>query len=121
MQLSRYRASSGFFGYELGSAAAGGAMRGPPLLTRIDFAPSIAAPSSHFLATATPSFLFSASISQMFRGALFEMWWHLVPVVTCLFAIRSSQRFPAVLDGSNSVISWVAPSAPVIFDLTYWL
>src|SRR6185503_6747472 len=110
MQFVRYRASSGFFGYELGSATGVGAMRGPPLFTRIDFAPSIAAPSNQVFATRIPSLRFCSSRSQMSRGALFDMWWHFVPVATCLLAIFSSHFLPDALEGSNSCMVRFLPS-----------
>ena len=82
--------------------ATAGRDSGPPLFTRMDFAPSIAAPSSHFFATSTPALRFSTSGSQMSRGALLETCWQVVPVAFILFAIFSSQRFPEALEGSNS-------------------
>src|SRR5438309_5416005 len=102
MHLVRYSATSGFLGYELGSACGLGAMRGPPLFTRIDFAPREAAASSHFLATSTPARRFLSSSSQMSRGALFEMWCTFVPVVTHLLANWSNHFLEEGVDGSNS-------------------
>ena len=97
-----------------------GAIRGPPLLTRIDFAPSIFAPSSHFLATSTPALRFSASGSQMSRGALLEMCWHFVPVAAILFAILSSHCLPEALEGSNSRVE--RRTVPIIIGTcTYML
>ena len=74
----------------------------------MDFAPSIAAPSSHFFATAIPVLRFSTSGSQISRGALLETCWHVVPVVFIVFAIFSSHRFPDALEGSNSCVTRVA-------------
>src|SRR3954454_2359326 len=101
MQFFRYAASLSAFGYPSDVVSGSGRMRGPPLFTRIDFAPRIFAPSSHFFATATPAFRFSASFSARSRGALFEMCWHLVPVELIFSAILPSHRFPDSLDGSN--------------------
>src|SRR6266567_8440033 len=97
-----------------------GAIRGPPLFTRIDFAPRIAAPSSHFFATSMPALRFSAFNSQMSRGALFEMCWHLVPVAAILAASFSSHRFPDELDGSNSRLERGVPLTSIVVS-TYIL
>src|SRR4051794_33020210 len=80
-------AMSSLFGYPSAWVVGRGRMRGPPLLTRIDLAPRIFPASSHFLATAMPALRFSGSGSQMSRGALFEMCWHVVPVAFILSAI----------------------------------
>src|SRR3954447_12102545 len=102
MQLSRYFAMSSLLGYPSLPCVGGGRILGPPLFTRIDFAPRDLLAFNQLLATATPALRFSASCSARSRGALLEMCWHLVLVVTILFAILSSQRFPASVDGSNS-------------------
>ena len=47
-------------------------MRGPPVFTRIVFAPMRAQPSSQRLAVSMPALRASASRSAMLRGALFE-------------------------------------------------
>ncbi len=83
---------------------AGGLMLGPSAdveFIRIDFTPSTAQPSSHFLAIATPSLRWASSGPARLVGALFEMCWHLTPVFTILDASASSHFFPDGVDGSN--------------------
>ena len=63
-------------------------------------AEDLAAPSSHFLATSMPALRFSASSSQMSRGALLEMCWHLVPVAAILSASFSE---PLLAGGAGRV------------------
>ncbi len=79
-----------------------GAMSGPPVLTRIDLAPSVAHASSQTFAIAMPSRRSAGSRCEMLRGALLETWWQATPVVTRRDANVSSHLFDAAVDGSNS-------------------
>ena len=84
---------------------------------RTDLAPRIFAPSSHFFPTSTPAFLSAVSEEARFVGALFEMWWTLVPVATVFATSLSSHFFPDALDGSkmpstNMLSSVTSPNSP---------
>ena len=72
---------------------------------RIDFTPSTAQPLSQRFAISTPALRFASSSREpyaaRFVGALFEMCWILVPVVTKVLASLSSHFRPVSLNGSN--------------------
>src|SRR5262245_16777952 len=93
--------------------AAGGRIDGPSArgeFMRTDFAPRIAAPSSHFLPTATPAFLSAASESARLLGALFEMCCTVVPAAAAFAASFSSHLRPDGDAGSNCEPSYMVSS-----------
>src|SRR4051812_16804376 len=97
--MSRLR---GYPSFERGIAF--GRMLGPSAcgeFIRIDLTPSTAQPWSHRFATSTPALRRSSSGPARLVGALFEMCWTLVPVVTSLLASVSSHFRPDALIGSN--------------------